>query len=67
MSNTEEKERGIVIIGAGNFVTYTITPHLRFKLIEVKNGFSATYLKQLQQKWQGSDGSEKWEDIEVVS
>jgi hypothetical protein len=67
MSNTEIKEPNLIIIGAGNPVTYTITPYLRFKLIEVKNGFSATYLKQLQQKWQGSDGSEKWEDIEVVS
>lgn len=63
MSNTEEKERGFVFVGINTPVMYTITPHLRYIQEYKKDG---GYRKVLQQKWQGTDGSEKWEDVEVV-
>ena len=48
-------------------VNYTITPYLRYvkKAVYIMDG-SVSYEKVLQQKWQGSDGSEIWHDVETI-
>ena len=46
---------------------YWVTPHLRYAKKEIiLNEQTAKYELMLQQMWQGSDGSQKWEWVEVV-
>ena len=46
---------------------YWVTPHLRYakKLIPIDEQTVKLELR-LQQMWQGQDGSQKWEWVEVV-
>lgn len=46
---------------------YWVTPHLRYakKYIPIDEQ-TAKWELRLQQMWQGSDGSQKWEWVEVV-
>lgn len=46
---------------------YWVTPHLRYaKKYILINEQSARWELRLQQMWQGQDGSQKWEWVEVV-
>lgn len=46
---------------------YWVTPHLRYakKYIQIDEQ-TAKWELRLQQMWQGSDGSQKWEWVEIV-
>jgi|SaaInlV_120m_DNA_3_1039746.scaffolds.fasta_scaffold10389_5 hypothetical protein len=50
-----------------NCATYSITPQIRYKktTIDLGNGLAKEEYR-LQQRWQGSDGSEDWQWIEYV-
>jgi hypothetical protein len=43
---------------------WSITPHLRYVKIPIRS--SNAYELKLQQMWQGSDGSTKWEWVEEI-
>ena len=48
-------------------VSYSVTPHLRYAkklIVNVQKGQIDKYELRLQQMWQGSDGSIKWEWVE---
>ena len=46
---------------------YHITPNLRYKRIITSIDFTTQKEElRLQQMWQGSDGSERWEFIDIV-
>lgn len=46
---------------------YWVTPHLRYAKKQIRiDEQTAKYELRLQQMWQGSDGSQKWEWVEVV-
>lgn len=49
------------------YCDYWVTPHLRYakKYIQIDEQ-SAKWELRLQQMWQGRDGSQKWEWVEVV-
>jgi hypothetical protein len=55
------------IADVSNFATYSITPQLRYKKksIDLGNGLAKEEYR-LQQRWQGSDGSEYWQWIDYV-
>ena len=62
--NTEALHIGSVSGSLGT--SYWITPHLRYakKHIPIDEQ-SAKWELRLQQMWQGQDGSQKWEWVEV--
>jgi len=45
---------------------YTITPKLRYKMKNIGDLVNVKEELRLQQMWQGSDGSEDWQWVEVV-
>ena len=46
------------------YCNWSITPHLRYVKIPIRS--SNAYELKLQQMWQGSDGSTKWEWVEEI-
>ena len=67
--NLNEAENSALNIARKRYVgcAYWVTPHLRYakKYIPIDEQ-SAKYELRLQQMWQGQDGSQKWEWVEVV-
>ncbi len=65
----EQAKDNIVLAGVSGSVgcAYWVTPHLRYakKRIMIDEQ-TCKYELRLQQMWQGQDGSQKWEWVEVV-
>ncbi len=67
--NTEDKDKALHTGGvSGSLGTaYWITPYLRYaKKITPIDELTQKEELMLQQMWQGQDGSQKWEWVEVV-
>ncbi len=66
--NTEDKDKALHIgdVSGSLGTSYWVTPHLRYakKYIPIDEQSSKLELR-LQQMWQGQDGSQKWEWVEV--
>lgn len=76
MSKFDPKALGSIIAISGEHgvvVDYTRTSALRWVNRQITmtddkgNATGVKFEKVLQQGWQGSDGSIKWEDVETVS
>lgn len=65
MENEQPKENKIIIDDT-NACSYFVTPHLRYKMKETIDGPFCKSELCLQQMWQGSDGSQKWEWVETA-
>ncbi len=62
----DDKALHIADVSGSLGTNYWVTPQLRYKMKQVGKG---TYIKEelrLQQMWQGQDGSQKWEWVDVV-
>lgn len=47
--------------------TYWVTPHLRYAKKQIMiDEQTCKYELRLQQMWQGQDGTQKWEWVEIV-
>ena len=64
LKNNEDAQLGI---GDVLYITWFLTPQLRWKLKEVNmmDG-TAMNINELQQMWQGSNGEQKWEPVPFV-
>lgn len=65
--NLNEAESSALNIADVSGCAYWVTPHLRYakKRIMIDEQ-TCKYELRLQQMWQGQDGSQKWEWVEVV-
>lgn len=67
-NNLEDKDKALHIgdVSGSLGTAYWITPHLRYakKHIHIDEQ-NAKWELRLQQMWQGQDGSQKWEWVEV--
>ena len=64
---TLTKESTVELTAGTSPACYWVTPHLRyakrFVIVDAENG-AGNEERHLQQMWQGSDGSQKWEWVE---
>lgn len=63
--DSKKTEKALAINGVSNCATWKPTMCLRWHETDNYNPANDDFDKILQQKWQSSDGQEKWEDIEV--
>ena len=63
----EVEKSALPIANVSIYCAYWVTPNLRYvkKYIQIDEQ-SFKYELRLQQMWQGRDGSQKWEWVEVV-
>jgi hypothetical protein len=59
-----QEEAGVLSIENAIGCNWSITPHLRYVKIPIMS--SNAYELRLQQMWQGSDGSVKWEWVKEI-
>ena len=59
-----QEEAGVLSIENAISCAWSITPYLRYVKIPIMS--SNAYELKLQQMWQGSDGSVKWEWVEEI-
>ena len=57
-----QEEAGVISIENAISCAWSITPHLRYVKVYINGKFES----KLQQMWQGSDGSVKWEWVEEI-
>lgn len=67
LNEAEKSALNIADVSGSVGCVYWVTPHLRYakKRIMIDEQ-TEKYELRLQQMWQGSDGSQKWEWVEVV-
>ena len=67
LNEAENSALNIVDVSGIVGCAYWVTPHLRYAKKQIRiDEQTAKYELRLQQMWQGSDGSQKWEWVEVV-
>jgi hypothetical protein len=65
----EQAKDNIVLANVSGSVgcAYWVTPHLRYAKKQIMiDEQTCKYELRLQQMWQGQDGTQKWEWVEVV-
>ena len=62
---SKETKKALAINGVSNCATWKPTMCLRWYETDNYNAVNDDFGKILQQKWQSSEGEEKWEEIEV--
>lgn len=67
LNEAENSALNIADVSGSVCCAYWVTPHLRYakKHIQIDEQ-TAKWELRLQQMWQGSDGSQKWEWVEIV-
>lgn len=67
LNEAENSTLNIADVSGSVGCAYWVTPHLRYtKKQIIIDEETCTYELRLQQMWQGQDGSQKWEWIEVM-
>lgn len=67
LNEVENSALNIADVSVSVGCAYCVTPHLRYaeKYIQIDER-TAKWELRLQQMWQGSDGSQKWEWVEMA-
>jgi hypothetical protein len=65
-TNDENGNDFIADVSSSMGCSYSITPRLRYAKKQIYIDQGVKYELRLQQMWQGSDGSEDWQWVEVV-
>jgi hypothetical protein len=67
LNEAEKSALNIADVSGSVGCAYWVTPHLRYAKKQIMiDEQTCKYELRLQQMWQGSDGSQKWEWVEVV-